>query len=111
MKDFLSVSRRKDAGHIQVTERDLYALRWIAEQYTVHTRHLATLLGQRAKAVTKEHNCVTLSAVRHALERWQALGLVEEPYKFLSKDPAYVWVSRRAITELGRLLRATFMHW
>lgn len=101
MNDALFPTRRSDAGHLQITERDLYALRWIAEQYTVHTGHLAILLGQRAKAATKQQNRISPSAVRHALERWRTLRLIDDRYKFVSSAPAYVWVSRRAITELA----------
>lgn len=97
----ISHRRRSDAGCVQMIARDILSLRWIAEQDTIHTGQLALLLGQHAKATTKQQNRVTLSAVRHALERWHALNLIEDPYKFISTTPAYVWVSRRAIQELA----------
>ena len=38
---------RRDAGEIRLTDRDLWALRWIGEQYAVRMDQLRRLLGSR----------------------------------------------------------------
>jgi hypothetical protein len=93
--------RRRDAGAIQVTERDILVLTWTAEQFCLAFDQLQRLLGRYAKAATKSPNVLSISATRDAIGRWLQLGFVEEPRKILTGHPPYLWLSRRGLAQLG----------
>jgi len=93
-------SKRRDAGVRQVTERDIFALTWIAEQYCISVEQLQRLLGRYPKATTKTPDTLSLSATRHAVERWLHLELIEAPRKILATHAPYVWLSRRGLAHL-----------
>jgi hypothetical protein len=46
-------ARRRDAGMLQVTERDLLALTWISEQYCICFDHLRALLAYHSPHLFK----------------------------------------------------------
>lgn len=94
-------SKRRDAGVFQITERDISTLTWITEQYCVSFDHLQHLLGRYPKATTKRPNQLSISATRHAVERWLHLDLIESPRKVLRGHTSYVWLSRKGLTQLG----------
>ena len=87
-------------SHVQLTERDMFALRWIGEQYAIRFDHLRTLLALSTPATTKMPNMLSPSATRHALERWQKLEFIEKPQKILAHQPQYILLSRRGISQL-----------
>ncbi len=93
--------RRKDAGVLQITERDLLTLTWIAEQFCISFDHLQRLLGRQAKAATKAPGVLSISATRDTILRWLQLGLVEEPRKIISGFPPHIWLSRRGLAQLA----------
>ncbi len=92
--------RRRDAGILQLTSRDILAATWIAQQYCISFDHLQRLLGHHAKAETKTPGKLSISATRDTISRWLTLGLVEEPRKALSGYPPHIWISRRGLTQL-----------
>jgi hypothetical protein len=94
-------SKRRDAGIHQVTERDIFALTWIAEQYCISVKQLQRLLGRYPKATTKTPDTLSLSATRHAVERWLHLELIEPPRKILATHTPYLWLSRRGLAHLN----------
>jgi hypothetical protein len=94
-------TRRRDAGAVQVTERDFLVLTWTAEQFCIAFDQLQRLLGRYAKAATKTPDVLSISATRDAIGRWLQLGFVEEPRKLLTGHPSYVWLSRRGLAQLG----------
>ena len=49
----LEPKKRRDAGMLQITERDIFVLTWIAEQYSISFDQLQRLLGRHAKQSTK----------------------------------------------------------
>jgi len=93
--------RRRDAGAVQVTERDVLVLTWTAEQFCLAFDQLQRLLGRYAKAATKAPNTLSVSATRDAIGRWLQLGFVEEPRKIIAGHPPYLWLSRRGLAQLG----------
>src|SRR5215472_4253344 len=93
--------RRRDAGILQITERDILAVTWIAQQYCISFDHLQRLLGLHAKAETKTPDKLSISATRDTISRWLTLGLVEEPRKVLSGYPPHIWISRGGLTHLS----------
>lgn len=93
--------RRRDAGTVQVTERDVLVLTWTAEQFCLAFDQLQRLLGRYAKAATKAPDTLSVSATRDAIGRWLQLGFVEEPRKIIAGHPPYLWLSRRGLAQLG----------
>jgi|SRR5947199_4477521 len=71
--------RRRDAGILQVTERDITALSFIGQQYRITFDHLQTLLGRYSPAINVD--TLSVGATRNALERWLQLGYIEPPRK------------------------------
>jgi hypothetical protein len=92
---------RRDAGSLQITERDIYTLSWVCEMGCISFDHLQSLLGRQAKAQTKLPGKLSISATREAITRWLSLRLVEEPRKVLSGFPTHIWLSRRGLTQLA----------
>ena len=61
----------------EVTQRDLLALAWIAEQYTVRSDVLAVLLGRLSPATPRRPGRLGGRTVRQRVERWEQAGWVE----------------------------------
>ncbi len=93
--------RRKDAGILQVTDRDIIALTWIADQFSISFDQLQRLLGKHAKAETKRPDILSVSATRDTLTRWLQLGFIEEPRKVIASHSSYIWLSRRGLSQLN----------
>ena len=93
--------RRRDAGILQITERDILALTWIAEQFSIPFDQLQRLLGRNAKQATKIPGILSISATRNAIDRWLQLALIETPRKVLKEHSSYIWLSRRGLSQLG----------
>ena len=88
---------RRDKGCIQATERDLHCLAWIAEQYAIRVDQFSELLSRypdpkhpfRGKVIAE-------TSMRDQITRWRKAGWVECE-KVLSKEPAYLWPTRRGL--------------
>ncbi|GCF08199.1 hypothetical protein [Dictyobacter arantiisoli] len=93
--------RRRDAGVLQITERDIFTLTWISEQFCISFDQLQKLLGRNAKQATKTEGTLSISATRNAIDRWLQLALIETPRKVLKEHSSYVWLSRRGLSQLG----------
>jgi hypothetical protein len=101
---------RKDRGP-RITDRDLDALEWIAQQYCVTLDHLSILLARLmdySDYAQKPHDPGELTEKRTAkvVKRWEQLGLVERAW-ILYDDAAWVWCSQEGLRlvaeELGEL--------
>jgi len=101
---------RKDRGP-RITDRDLDALEWIAQQYCVTLDHLSILLARLmdyAPYVQKPNDEGALTEKRTAkvVKRWEQLGLVERGW-ILHDDAAWVWLTQEGLRlvaeELGEL--------
>jgi hypothetical protein len=73
------------ASGVQVTERDLEALAWIADQYAVRTDVIRWLLGN-GKPLSE-------SRTRAVVARWQRAGLAHSR-RFFAGAPHVVWPTR-----------------
>lgn len=93
--------RRRDAGILQITERDILCLTWISEQFCIPFDQLRRLLGRQAKATTKHPDILSVSATRDTLQRWLQLGLIEPPRKIIGEHTPYIWLSRKGLSQLG----------
>lgn len=91
---------RRDAGEIRLTGRDLWALRWIGEQYAVRMDQLANLLGSQPGGETSIVGVLSDRRTRRIVERWMRAGLVEAG-KILYAEPGWVWLSRAGLRAVG----------
>ncbi|MBV9229233.1 MAG: hypothetical protein JOZ18_07960 [Chloroflexi bacterium] len=92
--------KRRDAGILQVTERDVLALTWIAQQFCVSYDQLQRLLALYTPATIRRPDRVAPSTAQNAVERWLQLGFIDQPVKVIREHPTYVWLSRKGIREL-----------
>ncbi len=90
---------RRDAGQMRYTERDMWALTWIGDQYGIRFDQLQRLLGQRAGAAMQSSTELGQATVRDMVERWQRAGLVEHR-KFLVGQPGWVWLTRSGLEHM-----------
>ena len=102
--------RRNDRGP-RVTDRDLDALQWIAQQYAVSFDHLSILLARLINPdeyaqKPKEAGELTTKRTAKIVKRWETLGLVEREW-ILHGDPPWIWLTpeglRTVAQELGEL--------
>jgi len=96
----ISISKLKKHASIILHERDVLALHWIAEQYAISLDHLQLLLGRYALAPTKTPGTLSLTRVRHTVERWRRAGLVATK-KILASQPTWVYLTNKGLAELG----------
>jgi hypothetical protein len=61
----------------EVTERDLLALAWVADQYAVRSDVLGVLLGRLSPAAPRRPGQLGGRTVRQRVERWAQAGWVE----------------------------------
>jgi hypothetical protein len=94
-------TRRRDAGILQVTERDILVLTWIAEQFCISYDHVQRLLALLSPATTKHPDRVAPSTAQNAIERWLQLGYIDVPHKIIREHATYIWLSRKGLKELG----------
>src|SRR5450755_149441 len=102
--------RRSDRGP-RVTDRDLDALAWIAQQYAVSFDHLSILLARlidhsQYAQKPKEAGELTEKRTAKIVKRWEELGLVERDW-ILHGDPPWIWLTpeglRTVAQEVGEL--------
>jgi hypothetical protein len=94
-----SRKKRKDIGP-QVTPRDLAALQWIGEQYATRLDQLQTVLGRLSTRATKQPGKIAETTARHAIVRWESLGLAESR-KILHDQPPWVWLTPLGLRSAG----------
>jgi hypothetical protein len=58
----------------EATERDVVALRWIAEQYAARLDVLAAVLGRLSPAIVRHAGRLGERTVRQRVERWEVAG-------------------------------------
>src|SRR4029453_14633596 len=69
-------TRPWDAGP-EATARDVAALRFVGEQYTVRSDVLAVVLGRLSPGVLRDADRLGDRTVRQRVERWEAAGWAE----------------------------------
>jgi len=97
----LARKRRRDAGRLQVTERDEAVLPWIGDMYAVRLDQLQLLLDRHSDVKRKVTATPSLDAARHVLERWEKLGFAESR-KVYAKQPRWLWLTRKGLARLDR---------
>ena len=84
--------RRRDAGQIRLSWRDLRVLRFVGEQYAVTQGQLERLLALYGE--DSERGQVVPRVAQRARLRWARAGLVESR-QILKSEPPIVWLTAR----------------
>ena len=94
--------RRSDYGTIQTTERDLWVLSWIADQYAVPVDQLKQLVEayNQVTGYGKATEPVTEHTIRYLVDRWRKAGWVQRQ-KLLTAFPPWVWLTHKGLREMG----------
>ena len=79
--------RRSDYGQVRATERDLYLLKWIGEQYAIRVDQLKKL------AEAFKGSELSAPTIKWLVSRWREAGWVEKQV-LLAKQPQWVWLTR-----------------
>lgn len=92
--------QRSDTGP-RITDRDIKALTWIAQQYAISLDHLSLLLARLPSpagpgAQTKQAGALTTKRAMEIVKRWETLGLVEKAW-ILHGQPPWVWVTHTGL--------------
>lgn len=90
---------RSDKGQIRYGDRDLTALRWVAEQYAVRLDSLGRLLGRTAQGPTKAEGALQESGVNRVVRRWIQDGMAATR-KVYVKQPGWVWITPAGLRQL-----------
>jgi hypothetical protein len=90
---------RSDTG-TRLTQRDIYTIWLMGEQYALRFDQLQRILGAQAGAETKENDLLSDAATRHAVTRWKQAGLVESR-KILVDSPSWVWPTNAGLRQVG----------
>lgn len=86
--------RRSDYGQVRATERDLYLLEWIGEQYAVRVDQLKEL------AEVYKGSALSAPTIKWLTNRWREAGWVEKQV-LLSGHPQWVWLTREGYKDAG----------
>jgi hypothetical protein len=87
--------QRSDAGHPQLTSRDLLILPWIAHQYAARIDQVQELLSRYPGKPMKDE-LISEAVTRDQVTRWRKAGWVD--YKrFLAEGPGWVWLTRKGL--------------
>jgi hypothetical protein len=90
---------RSDKGIVELTARDLRALRWVGQQYAVRFDTLQKLLGREPKNLNDlapKDGVLSERNTRKTLRRWTDEGLVEYR-KILFAEPGYLWLTHKGM--------------
>jgi hypothetical protein len=87
---------RSDKGQIDLTDRDLRVLRWIAEQYAARFDQVLYLLGLDAGPRAKSECEISASAARQVIARWRRAGWIVQK-KVFYQDPPWLYPTARLL--------------
>ncbi len=91
---------RSDIGRIKFTDRDTFALRWIAHQYAIRLDQLQWLLGQMPGRQAEHPDWISETAARNVVARWMKAGWVQAE-QIRAREPLWIWPTRAALRKLG----------
>jgi hypothetical protein len=109
MQDAASQRRQRADKGPRLSDRDMKALRWIAQQYCISLDHLAILLPRLTEPGTrqpKQQGKLTEARTTEIVRRWEALELAERKW-ILHGQPPIVCLTNEGLRlvsdELGEL--------
>ena len=88
--------QRSDTGQIRITERDIEAIRWLAEQYGASVDTVADLLGY----LGGREEALAVPTMAALLRRWREAGWIETR-KLMYKEPAWIWPTLEGLKLAG----------
>lgn len=91
---------RRDAGAVLLTERDLFALLWIGQQYGIRLDQLQRLLGQRPGRGAAHRDWISEGAARDVVTRWKRAGWARSAH-IRAKEPFWIFLSRAGLRTFG----------
>ena len=91
--------RRSDYGQVQVSDRDIFAFTWIAQQYAIRLDALHLLLEHYNQGQGKQ-DTLTAHAIKKAVRRWRQAGWVEVK-KIIAGDPRWLYLSKAGLAYFG----------
>lgn len=86
--------RRSDYGQVRATDRDLYLLKWIGEQYAVRVDQLKQL------AEVYKGESLSEPTIKWLTNRWRAAGWVEKRV-LLARQSQWIWLTREGYKDAG----------
>lgn len=101
MTDQKTKAPRRDKGP-RITDRDMDALQWIAEQYAICMDHLQVLLARLRVPEEdqgpdlKQEGTLTEKRALKIVRRWEQLGLVERQH-ILYNQPQWVYLTNQGL--------------
>ncbi len=88
---------RSDKGTIQATNRDMYCIAWIAEQYAARADQIRRLLSRFPDPDRPfKGRLIAETTTRDQIERWKKAGWIEYE-RVLAAQPGYAWVTRKGL--------------
>ena len=93
---------RYDAGGIILNDRDVFALRWIGQQYAIRLDQLQRLLGQRSGHGALHEGIISESAARDVVRRWKQGGWVCAE-RVRAATPMWIWLTPEGMKKVGLL--------
>ncbi len=92
---------RSDKGEVQATERDIYCLTWLADQYAARFDQIQRLLS-RVPDPKKPYQGEMLAetTTKDLIDRWRRAGWIEYR-RVLANDRGFAWVTRRGLQLVG----------
>jgi hypothetical protein len=89
-----------DSAKILWTNRDIYAISWIAHQYTIHLHHLQQLLAQQPGHGAQSTERLSEGATRDVVSRWKRAGWIKTEFVRVH-EPFWIWPTRQALRKLS----------
>jgi len=94
----MTQARTQAASTVRLTQRDLDAVCWIAEQQAVRLDTMGRMLASRGTSVEGR-------ALRRLAERWDAAGLINRR-RILANAPSILWPTADGVRSAGITLKA-----
>lgn len=92
---------RSDKGLILATERDLYCMRWTADQTAVSVDQAQRLLSRMPGGQMKDQRAgLAASTVKDQITRWRHAGWIEYR-RILVGQPGWMWVTKKGLQLVG----------
>jgi hypothetical protein len=93
---------RSDKGLVMATDRDLYCIEWIADQYGARLDQIQKLLSRfpdREKPF-KDGKLIAETTVKDQISRWRRAGWIEYQ-RVLADAPGWAWVTKKGLQMVG----------
>lgn len=94
----MTTARTTSPSSVRLTQRDIDAVRWIAEQQAVRLDTVGRMLATKGQSIEGR-------ALRRLAERWDAAGLINRR-RILANAPSILWPTADGLRSAGIKLKA-----